>query len=89
MSLPTYSSATDGSYLEEYPTSHLTDKESFMDDVGKLRRQRLLVDPSNDRQNSRNVSFELPQRPKTVEFESPLVSSDDEVNNLQIIVKKI
>ena len=59
-----------------------------MDDVEKLRRQRLLVDPSNDRQNSRNVSFELPQCPKTVEFESPLVSSDDEVNNLHIIVKK-
>ena len=78
VTLPAYSRATDGSYLEEYPSPpHHSDKESFLDDVEKMQRERLLFDPNNSRQNG--STCETPQRTKTVEFESPYVSSGDEV----------
>ena len=77
VSLPTYSRATDGSYLEEYPCSNHNGDESFPDDAETSRTQCLLFDPSNDRQNSRRPS-ERPQGQKTVAFESGVVSSDDD-----------
>ena len=77
VSLPTYSRATDGSYLEEYPCSNRNGDGSFPDDLETSRTQGLLFDPSNDRQNSRRPS-ERPQGQKTVAFESGVVSSDDD-----------
>ena len=80
VSLPSYSRATDGSYLEEYPCPNHMSNESFPDDgeTEKSRTQCLLFDPSNDRQNGRRAS-ERTQGQKTVAFESGVVSSDDEV----------
>ena len=82
VTLPAYSRATDGSYLEEYPSPHHSDKESFLDDVEKMQRERLLFDPNNSRQNG--SACETPLRTKTVEFESPYISSGDEVINCYI-----